>query len=406
MLPSFIDIWCRKFLLGMIQQLPRGALLMTENNQTIVEFNHDNSSVAEIHIQQPVFYRKILLGGGSALGESYVDGDWETPDLTQVIRLFARNLDWFGAFERRFVWLNQATWIKDKIQHWWRKNSKQQAKYNVFAHYDLGLVLYKHFLDPDLVYSSSVFPHPQASLAEAQQHKLHLLCEKMQLTADDHLLEIGCGWGALAIYAAKNYGCHVTTTTISDEQYDYVEQRVQASGLQNRITLLKQDYRDLRGQYDKVISVEVIEHIGQQYLAEFFRCCDRLLNAQGVMVLQGIVFANSYFDGYTRNVDFMQKYIFPGGFLPTLDLMCLHIRENTDLRVCSVEDFRVHYIKTLRLWWRNFNANQAILHQQGYDQRFRRSWQYYLNYSEAGFSECVISVVQLVAHKSSSQVIV
>lgn len=396
---SFIDIWCRKLLLNVVPQLPHGALRITENNKTIVEFNHDNSQAAEIHIRHPVFYRKVLFGGGTALGESYVDGDWDSPDVTQVIRLFARNLDWIFTFERQFAWVTWFTWFKDKILHWQQRNSKQQAKHNILAHYDLGYTLYQHFLDPELQYSTAIFSHPEASLAEAQQHKMYLLCEKLQLQTKDHLLDIGAGWGGLAIYAVKNYGCRVTATTLSEEQYDYAQQRVQALGLQDRITLLKQDYRDLTGQYDKLVSVEMIEHVGQKYLPDYFRSCDRLLKEQGLMALQAIIFANPYFDVYARNVDFAQKYIFPGGFLPTLDLMCLHIREQTDLRISSIEDFGVHYAKTAAWWWQNFEANQPILREQGYDERFARLWRYYLNYCEGGFSERATSVVQLIANK-------
>lgn len=194
----------------------------------------------------------------------------------------------------------------------------------------------------------------------------------------------------------------MTATTLSEDQYAYAQQRVKGLGLEDRITLLKKDYRELSGQYDKLVSVEMIEHVGQKYLAEYFRCCERLLKKQGIMVLQAIVFSNPYFAVYTRNVDFAQKYIFPGVFLPTLDLICLHIRKQTDFCIQRIEDFGGHYTKITNLWWKHFDTNQISLCRQGYDERFTRLWRYYLNYCEAGFSEGTTSVVQLVANKRVS----
>jgi len=394
---SRIDTWCRKIIFSLVQHLPHGSLTVSENGRRVLETGDISSELkAEIRIQNPVFYRKVLFNGSIGAGESYVDGDWDSPNVTNVVRLFARNSDWLTKLDQRFAWL---TWLSNRVKHLLNSNSKRQAKRNILAHYDLGNDLYQSFLDHNMVYSGGVFPNEQASLDEAQQHKIHLLCAKLQLTSEDHLLEIGSGWGALAIYAAQNYGCKVTTTTISDEQFNYAKQRIELLGLADRITLLKKDYRELEGQYDKLVSVEMIEAVGKAYLPNFFSRCNQLLKDNGIMVLQAITVADRYYQSYSSNVDFIQKHVFPGGFLPSIDTMCQQVRQRTDLVVRHVEDIGLDYAQTLQIWWERFADKQLELHQHGYDERFVRLWRYYMSYCEGGFRERTISAVQLVASK-------
>lgn len=394
---SSVDKLFRKVVLGVLNRLQEGCLVVKERGQVVARFGRDTSDLnAEIDIQKPHFFRRFLLGGSIGAAELFLDESWITPNLTHVIQLFARNLPALDAAEAKLSWVLLPM---QKIQHWRRNNSKRQAKENISAHYDLGNNLYKAFLDPALQYSSAVYPHEDASLAEAQQYKLKRLCDSLELTADDHLLEIGTGWGGLAVFAAKHYGCRVTTTTISEEQHAYTKELVEREGLSDKITLLKKDYRDLEGQFDKLVSVEMIEAVGRKYMATFFKTCSRLLKPQGKMALQAITIADQRMRSYANSVDFIQKYIFPGGFLPSLTMMAEMFTKHTDMVVRNVDDIGFDYAKTLEDWRINFNRAHPQLKQYGYDERFGRLWNYYLCYCEGGFLERTVSAVQLVATK-------
>ena len=288
-----------------------------------------------------------------------------------------------------------------KLNHLATRNSATQAKKNIAAHYDLGNKLYTRFLDDSMMYSSAIYPSPESSLAEAQQEKLRTICEKLQLSPNDHLLEIGTGWGGLAVYAAKNYGCKVTTTTISDEQHQYAAEWLEREGLQDQVTLLKQDYRLLEGQYDKLVSIEMIEAVGKEYLPTFFKKCSSLLKQQGVMLLQSITISDQRLDSYSKGVDFIQKHIFPGGFLPSQLLINQHLKKHTDMMVRDLHDIGLDYAKTLQHWHSELLKNKDVLAQDGYDERFMNMWRYYFSYCEGGFLERTISTVQLVVGKPS-----
>lgn len=394
---SLIDKTARKAALRLLSRIQYGSFLIKEQGQLVGQYGDQTGALqAEIDVLKPEFYRRLLLGGSIASGELYIDQAWTTPDLTKVIQLFARNLPALDAFEARFTWLMLPF---QRFQHWRRSNSKRQAKENISAHYDLGNDLYQAFLDPLMQYSSAVYPHPQATLAEAQQHKLKRLCDSLELQPSDHLLEIGTGWGGLALFAAKNYGCKVTTTTISDEQYRHVEGLIAEQQLGDQITLLKQDYRDLTGKYDKLISVEMIEAVGKVYMPTFFQTCSRLLKDNGKMALQAITIADQRMASYAHSVDFIQKHIFPGGFLPSMTLMAEMFTRYTDMVIRKVDDIGFDYAQTLHDWRSNFNSAHPALQKQGYDDRFGRLWNFYLAYCEGGFRERSVSAVQLVASK-------
>jgi len=291
-----------------------------------------------------------------------------------------------------------------KVQHFARRNTAEQAKKNIEAHYDLGNKLYTRFLDNTMMYSSAIYPDVNSSLHEAQNHKLKTICDKLMLNESDHLLEIGTGWGGLAVYAAKHYGCKVTTTTISEEQHAWAQEWIAKENLSDKITLLKRDYRLLEGKYDKLVSIEMIEAVGKEYLGNFFDKCSSLLKDDGLMLLQSITIDDRRYDSYASSVDFIQKYIFPGGFLPSQYQLNSHLKRYSNLMIRDLHDIGLDYAKTLNHWYEAFiDAKDALL-KDGYDERFVRMWTYYLKYCEGGFLERTISTVQLVLSKPHHRV--
>jgi cyclopropane-fatty-acyl-phospholipid synthase len=394
---TFMERNYRQLFVKAMQNMPEGHLTLKENGRLVAQCgNPDQDLHAEVNIMDGRAYKRLVLGGSVASGETFTDGWWTTPSLTNVIRIFARNLSTLDEWENKFKWVTMPVL---KVQHFLRRNSRDQAKKNISAHYDLGNKLYEKFLDPSMMYSSAIYPTPDATLAEAQENKLRSICDKLQLTASDHLVEIGTGWGGLAIYAAKNYGCKVTTTTISDEQYAFAQEWVTKEGLDDKITLLKKDYRLLEGKFDKLVSIEMIEAVGKAYLASFFKKCSSLLKPNGLMLLQSITIDDRRYDSYSNSVDFIQKHIFPGGFLPSQFAINKFLKTCTDMNIRDLHDIGLDYAKTLHDWHIAFDNNKEALEKDGYDERFARMWQYYLNYCEGGFLERAISTVQLVISK-------
>lgn len=388
----------RNIAFKLLSHLNKGELVIAENGRTIERFGEKNSDLsAKINVLSVDFYRRLVTGGSIGAAELYIDKSWETDNLTSVIRVFARNLPALDKLESRLAWL---TYPLNKYQHWSNRNHKLQAKKNISAHYDLGNELYTRFLDDAMQYSSALFLKDSDTLDAAQHNKMKRLCDALELTKDDHVLEVGTGWGGLAIFAAKHYGCKVTTTTISDEQFQYAKARVESEGLESKVTLLKSDYRELKGQYDKLVSVEMIEAVGKQYLPIFFKTCNGLLRPHGKMALQAITIADQREKAYARSVDFIQKHIFPGGFLPSVSQMTQLFKKHTNMVARDVFDFGLSYAQTLGVWEQNFNEKAEELAKFGYDERFFRLWNYYLSYCKGGFLEKRVSVVQIVAEKS------
>lgn len=387
----------RALLLGMLKQLRGAGLTLQEFDNEPMFFGDETAPLqGQIEVQDLRVYRRVLLGGSIAAGESYIDGDWTTPNLTVVLQLLAENLALVDKIEARFSWLSAPV---NGLVHFLRRNSPGQARKNISAHYDLGNDFYQGFLDENMLYSSAWFQGPHMTLEEAQQAKMRRLCDQLELRAEDHLLEIGTGWGAMAEFAAREYGCRVTTTTISREQFDYATQRIEKAGLSSQVTVLFEDYRSLRGQYDKLVSIEMIEAVGKRYLPTFFKRCNALLKPRGRMALQAITIADQRYEHYSRNVDFIQRYVFPGGFLPSINAMTESMTRHTGLVVRDLFDIGNDYARTLHEWrervlryWNTQNAQYA-------DERFRRLWVFYLCYCEAGFRARTISTVQLVAER-------
>lgn len=347
------------------------------------------------------FYIDVAFGGSSGSGEAYMKGSWKCSDLLSLIRIFLRNRHVLDAMDYRLTRLKGPL---HKLGHMLNKNTKEGSKKNICAHYDIGNDLFKLFLDPTMMYSSAYFKHEDMSLSQASIAKLDLICQKLQLDKEDHLLEIGSGWGGLAIHAATHYGCRVTTTTISDEQYVLAQQLIMNAGLDDRITLLKQDYRDLTGTYTKLVSVEMIEAIGHQYMNTYFDKCSSLLADDGIMLLQAITIADQYYESALKDVDFIKKFIFPGGFLPSVSTLCNSIATVTDMKLFHLQDIGPHYAKTLNAWRQRFFDNINEIAKLGYPDEFIRLWDYYFCYCEGGFIERDIGTVQMLLTKQQCRI--
>jgi cyclopropane-fatty-acyl-phospholipid synthase len=353
--------------------------------------------VARLDVHDPRFWRS-LLHGSRGLGAAYGDGWWDSPDLVAVIRLAARNSHLLDAPRRRLAPIRGPWQLARSLA---RPATRERAREDISAHYDLGNELFALMLDPTLSYSCARFDEPGMSLEAAQIAKLERVCATLDLRPSDRVLEIGTGWGALALYAARTRRCHVTTTTISRAQYDYARAQVRRAGLEDRVTVLQQDYRDLRGGYDKLVSIEMVEAVGWRRLGHFFATCSRLLEPDGAMFLQAITIDDRAYAVERTSPSFIRTYIFPGGSLPSLEVVARHVARRTDMQILHLDDITPHYVETLRRWRERFAAHTAELDARGYDERFRRLWTFYLAYCEAGFAERRICDVQLLLGKPS-----
>ncbi|MET1078343.1 MAG: cyclopropane-fatty-acyl-phospholipid synthase family protein [Pseudomonas sp.] len=390
----------RRAVLRQLGQLRHGQLVILEGDERLVFGQAGAALQAEIQVLDPALWGLVAGNGSIGSGEAYIHGYWTSPDLTAVIRVFVSNLEVLDGMERGLALLGRPL-----IQglHWLNRNTRKGSRKNIEAHYDLGNALFEQFLDPTMMYSAAQFLSPEDSLEQAQLNKLERICQKLALKPDDHLLEIGTGWGSMALYAAQHYGCRVTTTTLSQQQYAYTRQRIDALGLGERVTLLLQDYRDLTGQYDKLVSIEMIEAVGHPFLPTYFKRCAGLLKADGLMLLQAITIRDQRYEQAKGTVDFIQRYIFPGGALPSVNKMLDIVTRETDMNLHHMEDFGQHYARTLRLWHDNLRAARTNLEQLGYDSYFYRLWEFYLCYCEGGFIERTIGTAQLLLAKPAAQ---
>jgi cyclopropane-fatty-acyl-phospholipid synthase len=355
---------------------------------------------AIVQVRSPRMWRR-LLRGSRGLADAYAAGEWDSPDLVAVIRLAARNAAALDRLRARLAILRRpALWLRDVG----RRRTRRRRRRDVAAHYDLGNDLFALMLDPTMSYSCALFRHEGMSLEQASVAKLELVCEKLDLHPRDRVLEIGGGWGAFALHAASTRGCHVTTTTISREQHDHTVARVAAAGLQGRVRVLMDDYHDLRGSYDKLVSIEMIEAVGWRHLGGFLARCSRLLAPHGLMLLQAITIDDRAYEAEKAGRSFANTRIFPGGCLPSLAAIVRHVARRTDLQALDLEDLTPHYVETLRRWRQNFSASARSLARLGYDERFRRLWTLYLAYCEAGFAERRICDVQLVLAKPQCRI--
>lgn len=348
---------------------------------------------AEIEIVDPRAFSSLLWGGSVGAAEAYIEGWWTTSDLPSVIRIFARNQAASAGLNGVASWL--AGWVR-RLGHQSRGNHLSGSRRNIADHYDLGNDLFRLFLDESMSYSSGLYASPDTTLAEAQLAKIDRLCEMLQLGPNDHLLEIGCGWGGFAARAAAKYGCRVTATTISREQLDFATERIASQDLSDRVTILHDDYRELRGRYDKIVSVEMIEAVGQEYLDTYFEQCCRLLKPGGAMALQGITIADRHEEAYRANVDFIQQYVFPGGHLPSIASICQSLARTGDLTIARLDNFPRDYARTLAAWRERFQSQHPALRHLGLSEQSLRLWDYYFSYCTGAFLEDQIGLVQML----------
>lgn len=360
----------------------------------------DMSDIVEVQVLDPSFYNAAAFGGSVGVAEAYMDGAWRCDDLATLIEIITVNA---SAMERLEGPIARALSPISKAAYWLERNTRAGSRRNIQAHYDLGNEFFSLFLDPTMTYSSAIFERGAKTLEEAQVEKIDRACRKLSLQATDHLLEIGTGWGALAIHAARKYGCRVTTTTISEEQHRLATTRVREAGLGERVTVLQRDYRDLPGEFphafDKLVSIEMIEAVGRANIGTYFDVCSTCLKPTGAALIQAIVIRDQYFERAAARRDFLKKYIFPGSCLLGVAAMLEAVRDRTDLRLWHLEDIGPHYATTLRMWREAFMSRLDDVRRLGFDERFIRMWEYYLAYCEGVFRARQVGDVQVLLTK-------
>lgn len=389
--PGLVDRLARRLVMRKLDGLHGGEITIADAAGTST-LGAGGELHPTVRVRNSRFYRRAALGGSLAVANSYVRGDWDCDNLTVLFRLFVQNVPAAERLDRG--WSRLAQWIH-RFVHWRQANTRTGSRRNIRAHYDLGNDFFQLWLDETLAYSCGIFASPEATLCEASIEKFDRVCRKLNLRPSDHLLEIGTGWGGLAIHAAGHYGCRVTTTTVSKQQFDLASRRIDDAGLTGRVTPLRQDYRDVTGRFDKLVSIEMIEAVGHEYLDTYFRKCGELLKPDGSMVLQAIVMPERRYDEYLHSVDFIRRYVFPGGCLPSMATILESVGRASQMRFVHAEDFGPHYAETLRRWRKRFSERLEDVRMLGYPEDLLRLWEYYLCYCEAGFEERHVGVVQI-----------
>ena len=400
--PRFLDRLARRSVLARLGQIRDGMLLLIDGEQTY-SFGTESRALPwpiTVEIRDARFYGEVAFGGSIGAGEAYMQGYWSTNDLTGLVRLLLRNRAVLDEMDTGFA---AVTVPLQKALHWLNRNTRLGSRRNIAAHYDLGNDFFRLMLDDTMMYSSAIYERAGMSLEEAQLARLERICRKLELKPTDHVLEIGTGWGGFAIHAARRYGCRVTTTTISRQQYELALERVRAAGVADRVEILLRDYRDLTGQFDKLVSIEMIEAVGHQYYDAYFRQCGALLKPDGMMLLQAITIADHRYEQAKRSVDFIQRYIFPGSCIPSIAAMTAAIARTSDMRLYHLEDIGPHYATTLKAWRENVHAHMARVEALGYSEAFLRMWDFYLCYCEGGFEERVIGDVHMLLVKPGNR---
>lgn len=396
--PRFLENLARCQLQKRLSILPRGVLFI-EDGSELDSYGKKigaNDISAKIVIHDSGAYRDIAFGGSIGAAEAFMLGKWSSPNLVDLVRLMSVNIDFLNAMDDSKPFSHR---VFDRVYHWFNRNTASKARQNISAHYDLSNDFFSLFLDPEMMYSSAMFPDEEAGLDQAAVFKLDKICQKLELQASDHLLEIGTGWGGMAIHAAGKYGCRVTTTTISREQYDAACQRVIESGLEDRVTVLFEDYRDLEGSYDKLVSIEMVEAVGHEFYQQYFSGCASLLKPDGLMLIQAITIPDQRYRYALSSVDFIQRYIFPGGSLPGHEVVMSSIRRYTDMQMVGMQEIGEDYAKTLEAWRERFLSRLNEVKALGFDDVFVRMWDYYLCYCQGAFEERIIGTSQILFAK-------
>ena len=395
---AFLTRLARKLVLDQLQHFQHGELTIIDGPERLI-FGRQSPACplsATIVVHDPSFYAEIAYGGTIGAGEAYMYGWWSCNDLTTLVRLMILNMSVLDHIETGLARLTAAM---RKLVHLLHRNTRAGSRRNIAAHYDLGNDFFALMLDETLTYSSGIFERPDTTLQDASLAKLDRICQKLQLSPTDHVLEIGTGWGSFALHAAQHYGCHITTTTISQQQFALAARRVAEAGLTDRVSVLRQDYRALTGEYDKLVSIEMIEAVGRPFFDTYFERCSQLLKPHGMMLLQAITIADQRYEQAARSVDFIQRYIFPGGCLPSVAAISHSLARVTDLRLFHLEDLTPHYATTLNRWRTRFFANLSQIRALGYSDTFVRMWEFYLCYCEGGFLERTVGNVQMLLTK-------
>lgn len=395
-----LDDLARASLLRVFERITRGSLTLVDGDRHSTFGRRGDPLAVTVTVRDPAVYRAIFFGGSVGAGEAFMAGQWVCDDLPALARILSENLDALDFMDRGSARLSRR--IRDVALAIGRRNTRAGSKRNIAHHYDLSNELFALFLDPSMMYSSAIFEREDSSLAEAQITKLDRICQKLELQPSDHLLEIGTGWGALAIHAAERYGCRVTTTTISREQHTVATERVRAAGCGDKVTVLLRDYRDLDGQYDKLVSVEMIEAVGHEFLDDYFRACSERLAPNGKMLLQAITIADQHHEQHRKSVDFIKEYIFPGSCIPSITSIVESTTRATDLRLSTLDDLTSHYARTLRIWRETFLARADEVRRLGFDAAFVRMWEYYFAYCEGAFDARYLGCVHALFTKPRS----
>jgi cyclopropane-fatty-acyl-phospholipid synthase len=394
---SFLQGFMRNLFWRRMEKLRQGRLVCVEGAQHRVFVGLGETPLAAtIEIRDPRFFRYVIFGGSLGAAEAYIRGFWDCDNLVALVQIFCRNADVLQGIDKgaaRFLNLLLTA------AHRMRRNTLSGSRRNIAAHYDLGNDFFSLFLDESLAYSCAIFPGKESSLHEASVAKFDRICQRLELSEKDHVLEIGSGWGSFALHAASRFDCRVTALTISRKQYEFTVKRVKEEGLTDRICVLLQDYRDHEGSYDKLVSVEMIEAVGYQYFDTYFAKCSGLLKRDGRMLLQAIVFPDQQYERYRRSVDFIQKYIFPGGCLPSVGEICRSIGRASGFRLSLLEDITPHYAETLAHWRQRFRTESDRIRNLGFNDEFIRTWEFYFCYCEGGFRERAIGDVQILLTK-------
>lgn len=386
----------RERVLAQLSNLGEGHILLSDPCGVVEIGVPTKQAPVRVWVTDAAFYRAVAAGGSVGAGEAYMAGYWSCDDLVSLVRLLVRNRDLLDGMEQG--WARLGGWLL-RGWHWLRRNTEEGSRRNISAHYDLGNEFFALFLSPDLMYSSAYWVGEHDTLNAASERKLEVVCQKLRLTPQDHLIEIGSGWGALAVYAATHYGCRVTTTTISVEQHAAASERVASAGLGGQVTVLLEDYRKLTGTYDKLVSIEMIEAVGAEFLETYFGQVGRLLKPDGLALIQAITIEDHRYEQALRAVDFIKRHVFPGSFIPSIEAILVAKTRVSDLALLSLEDFGLSYARTLAAWRERFMARLEEVKALGFDERFVRLWEFYLAYCEGGFRERSIGVAHLLLAK-------
>ena len=388
----------RSLVFSALEKITHGRLVISEGEENYC-FGQEASDAfvtARIKILSDKSYNAVLSKGMVGAAEAYIQRQWKTDDLVNVIRLLAKNIRVAESMNRSSSPVGKLFLGAHRLLH---ANTLTGSKKNISAHYDLGNDFFELFLDKTMMYSSAIFSDLSVGLETAAEHKLDTICKKLDLNEVDHVVEIGTGWGGFACYAAKHYGCKVTTTTISQEQFDKAQQRVEELGLEHQVNVLFKDYRELEGQFDKLVSIEMIEAVGHEFYDQYFNQCSSLLKPDGLMLLQSILISDQRYNTAKKETDFIKRYIFPGGCLPSVEQVSKNISQNTDMQMIDMQDITYDYAKTLELWRERFYLALPEIKEQGFSEEFIRMWVFYLCYCQAGFMERVIHTSQFVFAK-------